>query len=61
MTEHELNMACSILEDTRKLIAAGKVQRWDVVKWAVSVNIGLATVASALPKAVTCPVSSDHG
>jgi hypothetical protein len=50
MTEHEFNVACFILEDARKLIAAGKLQRWDVVKWTVSVNIGLATVAAALPK-----------
>lgn len=51
MTEHEFNIACSLLHDARKLIAAGKLQRWDVVKWTVGINIGLATVAAAFPKA----------
>ena len=36
------------LTDARALIAAGKLQRWDVVKWAVTVNLGLATAALAL-------------
>jgi hypothetical protein len=31
-----------VFSDTRELIAAGKVQRWDVLKWTVTVNIGLA-------------------
>jgi len=51
MTEHEFNVACSLLEDYRRLIAAGKLQRWDVVKWTVGINIGLATVAAAVSTA----------
>jgi hypothetical protein len=35
--------------ESRKLIAAGKIQRWDVVKWSVTVNIALAVVAAAAP------------
>jgi hypothetical protein len=34
------------LDDCRRLIAAGKVQRWDVVKWGVTVNIALAVAAA---------------
>ena len=46
--EKEFAIAVGILEDSRKLIAAGKIQRWDVVKWGVSVNLAL-TVAAAAP------------
>jgi hypothetical protein len=34
-------------DDCRRQIAAGKVQRWDVFKWGVAVNVAL-TAASAL-------------
>jgi hypothetical protein len=37
-----------VFSDTRELIAAGKVQRWDVLKWTVTVNIGLAAAAATL-------------
>ena len=37
-----------VFSDTRELIAAGKVQRWDVLKWTVTVNIGLAAAAASL-------------
>ena len=45
MNEHEFHVACAILDDDRKLIAAGKSQRWDVIKWAVTVNVALATAS----------------
>jgi len=45
MEEKEFQIACAALDDSRKVIAAGKVQRWDVVKWGVSVNLALATVS----------------
>jgi hypothetical protein len=44
--DHEALLAA--LVDCRALIAAGKVQRWDVVKWTLTVNLGLATAAIAL-------------
>src|SRR6516164_5726098 len=47
--EEELKVIYSALDDCRRLIAAGKVQRWDVVKWGVAVNLGLATAAAAIP------------
>jgi hypothetical protein len=47
--EKELQVIFSALDDCRRLIAAGKVQRWDVVKWGVAVNVGLATAAAAIP------------
>ena len=31
--DKELQVIFSALDDQRRLIAAGKVQRWDVVKW----------------------------
>jgi hypothetical protein len=48
MNEHEFHVACAILDDQRKLIAAGKSQRWDVIKWAVTINVALATASIAL-------------
>ena len=38
----------SALEDCRRLIAAGKIQRWDAVKWGVTVNLALAAVSASL-------------
>ena len=52
MNEHEFHVACAILDDIRKLIAAGKSQRWDVIKWAVALNIALATASIALKQTV---------
>jgi len=42
-TDKEFQVITSALDDCRRLIAAGKVLRWDVVKWAVTVNTALAT------------------
>jgi hypothetical protein len=50
MTPEEFKFACSSLDDNRKLIAAGKSQRWEVIKWAVALNVGLATVSIAINK-----------
>ena len=36
-----------ILDDGRSLIGALKLQRWDAVKWAVTVNVALAAAAAA--------------
>ena len=47
--EEELKVIYSALDDCRRLIAAGKVQRWDVVKWGLTVNVALATAAAAIP------------
>ena len=47
--EEELKVIYSALDDCRRLIAAGKVQRWDVVKWGVTVNVALATATAAIP------------
>jgi hypothetical protein len=48
MNQHEFEFASAVLDDCRKLIAAGKAQRWDVVKWTVTVNIAVATASIAL-------------
>ncbi len=37
--DREFEVAAGILEDCRRYIAAHKIQRWDVVKWGVSVNL----------------------
>jgi hypothetical protein len=43
--DREFQVITSAMDDCRRQIAAGKVQRWDVVKWGVAVNTALATVA----------------
>jgi hypothetical protein len=48
MNDQEFQIACGILDDNRRLIAAGKLQRWDAVKWAVTVNLALAATSVAL-------------
>jgi hypothetical protein len=45
----EFAVLASALDDNRRLIAAGKVQRWDVVKWGVTVNLALAALSASLP------------
>jgi len=46
--DREFQVITSALDDYRRLIAAGKVQRWEVVKWGVTVNLALATAAAAV-------------
>jgi hypothetical protein len=46
--QNEFAVALSALEDNRNMIAAGKVQRWDVVKWAVTVDLALSAAAITL-------------
>jgi hypothetical protein len=48
MDDKEFAIVCSAMEDCSRLIAAGKVQRWDVVKWGVTVILALATAAAAI-------------
>lgn len=48
MDDKEFAIVCSAMNDCSNLIAAGKVQRWDVVKWGVTVILALATVAAAI-------------
>jgi hypothetical protein len=45
--EKEFQIAVGFLEDCRRQIAVYKVQRWDVVKWGVTVNLALAVAAAA--------------
>jgi hypothetical protein len=47
ITTEEFKFACDCLQDCQRYIAAGKVQRWEVMKWAVSVNLILTTAALA--------------
>jgi hypothetical protein len=47
--EEELKVIYSALDDCRRRIAAGKVQRWDVVKWGVTLNVALATATTLIP------------
>jgi hypothetical protein len=52
MSDHEdreFAIANGIVEDCRRYIAAHKVQRWDILKWGVSVNAALAAAATAVP------------
>jgi len=45
LRERDVNALLSALDDYRGVVAAGKVQRWDVLKWAVAVNLGFATAS----------------
>ena len=51
MNDREFDLARYFLEDNQKLIAAGKIQRWDIVKWGVTVNLALAAAAISLRRA----------
>jgi hypothetical protein len=52
----EFNAIHAALENERRLIAAGKIQRWDTVKWVVTVNVALAASAAALLKFISAPL-----
>ena len=43
MQDQDFAIASLLLQDQQRLIAAGNVQRWDVVKWTIAVNLALAT------------------
>jgi hypothetical protein len=45
--ERQFQIHIGILDDGRRLIGALKLQRWDVVKWAVTVNIAPTAAAIA--------------
>ena len=50
--DRELDDWCT---DARALIASGKTQRWEVVKWATVVNLALASVAATKDRAALLP------
>jgi hypothetical protein len=43
----ELDVTLRLFDDRRALIAAGKVQRWEVTKWVVTVNFALAAASAS--------------
>jgi hypothetical protein len=53
--DREFQVITSAMDDCRRQIAAGKVQRWDVVKWGVAVNTALATVIAVLKQPTIAP------
>jgi len=48
MKDREFQFACAVLDDHQSLIAAGKTQRWEVVKWAFTLNVALTAASIAL-------------
>jgi hypothetical protein len=46
--DQDFAIASLLLQDQQRLIAAGKVQRWDVVKWTIAVNLALATASVSI-------------
>lgn len=48
LEDEKFKFAHAYLDDIRKPIAAGKAQRWDVTKWIVGLNAGLATASVAI-------------
>jgi hypothetical protein len=53
LSERQFQAASAVLDDQRRMIAAGKLQRWDVVKWAVTVNVALAAAAISFENSAT--------
>ena len=45
MQDQDFAIASLLLQDQQRLIAAGKVQQWDVAKWTTAVNLALATAS----------------
>jgi hypothetical protein len=43
--EDASRFALGVIDDHRRLIAAGKTHRWDIVKWAVTINVALAAAS----------------
>ena len=50
MQDQDFAIASLLLQDQQRLIAAGKVQRWDVVKWTIAVNLALGTASASIGK-----------
>jgi hypothetical protein len=50
VADKDFAIACLLLQDQQRLIAAGKAQRWDVVKWSVTVNLALAVASVGIAK-----------
>jgi hypothetical protein len=46
--DEEIRFALGVIDDHRRLIAAGKTHRWDIVKWTVTINVALAAASIAL-------------
>ncbi len=47
LAPEQLDIVLRIFDDRRALIAAGKVQRWEVAKWVLTVNFALAAAAAS--------------
>jgi hypothetical protein len=47
LNDQDFQYACRVLDDHRSLIAAGKAQRWEVLKWTVTVNAAIAALLAA--------------
>jgi hypothetical protein len=43
MSPDDLNFACTVYAKRQEKIEAHKLQKWDVVKWAVTINVALAS------------------
>jgi hypothetical protein len=46
--DEDIRFALGVIDDNQRLVAAGKAYRWDVVKWAVTLNVALAGASTAL-------------
>jgi hypothetical protein len=47
ISKEELDAVLRLFDDRRALIAAGKIQRWEVMKWVVTANFTLGAVSAA--------------
>jgi hypothetical protein len=46
--DDDVRFALGVIDDHRRVIAAGKAHRWDIVKWAVTLNVALAGASITL-------------
>jgi hypothetical protein len=50
LSKEQLDVVLRVFDDIRSLIAAAKVQRWEVLKWAATINIALAAAAAGFKR-----------
>ncbi len=51
LQKNQIDVLLRVFDDLRALIAALKLQRWEVVKWAATLNIALAAASASFEKA----------
>jgi len=48
VSKEETDTVLRLFDDRRNLLAAGKIQRWELVKWAVTANVALGAASGSI-------------